>query len=295
MGELGFRLLQAFPDGYEPLRQDFNRVMAELEVALSTIAVTSRTLDGTALGVAKAVSDLSQRTERQAIGIQQTAQAISEVTQAVANSADDLGEASRVVTVAQGEAEASTVIVNEAVAAMRRIETSSNQISKIVGLIDEIAFQTNLLALNAGVEAARAGEQGKGFAVVAQEVRALSQRTATAAKEIKSLIEESGENIGAGVALVGRTGEALERIREEVGEIHGVVTSIAVSGRIQAQSLKDVNVAVGQIQRITEQNGAMAIESTRSVGALTLGVYTLDQQIGKFNVSGAPPARRRAA
>jgi methyl-accepting chemotaxis protein len=295
MGELGFRLLEAFPDGYEPLRQDFNRVMAELEVALSTIAVTSRTLDGTALGVAKAVSDLSQRTERQAIGIQQTAQAISEVTQAVANSADDLGEASRVVTVAQGEAEASTVIVNEAVAAMRRIETSSNQISKIVGLIDEIAFQTNLLALNAGVEAARAGEQGKGFAVVAQEVRALSQRTATAAKEIKSLIEESGENIGAGVALVGRTGEALERIREEVGEIHGVVTSIAVSGRIQAQSLKDVNVAVGQIQRITEQNGAMAIESTRSVGALTLGVYTLDQQIGKFNVSGAPPARRRAA
>ena len=160
-------------------------------------------------------------------------------------------------------AEASGEVVREAVAAMSQIEKSSEQISQIIGVIDEIAFQTNLLALNAGVEAARAGDAGKGFAVVASEVRALAQRSSDAAKEIKTLISASSQHVETGVGLVGRAGDALEDIASKVVEISELVSTISSSTQEQATALKEVNVAMNQMDQVTQQNAAMVEEIHR--------------------------------
>jgi methyl-accepting chemotaxis protein len=167
---------------------------------------------------------------------------------------------------------------------MSAIETSSKQIGQIIGVIDEIAFQTNLLALNAGVEAARAGDAGRGFAVVASEVRALAQRSADAAKEIKALISASTQQVGQGVELVGETGRALDRIVKQVNEISGVVTEIAASAQEQAAGLNQVNTAVNQMDQVTQQNAAMVEESTAASHALSREADELSRLVGQFKV-----------
>jgi methyl-accepting chemotaxis protein len=173
---------------------------------------------------------------------------------------------------------------------MGEIEKSSGQITSIIGVIDEIAFQTNLLALNAGVEAARAGEAGRGFAVVAQEVRALAQRSADAAKEIKTLIANSGAQVERGVKLVGETGRALGEIVEKVGQIDGLISEIAQSSKEQATGLSEVNVAVNQMDQVTQQNAAMVEEATAASASLRSEAGELRQIVGRFKVGAAPSA-----
>jgi methyl-accepting chemotaxis protein len=170
---------------------------------------------------------------------------------------------------------------------MSEIEKSSTQISQIIGVIDEIAFQTNLLALNAGVEAARAGEAGKGFAVVASEVRALAQRSAEAAKEIKGLIQASTTHVSSGVELVGETGKALDRIAIQVTEINAIVAEIAASAQEQSTGLAEVNTAVNEMDQVTQQNAAMVEQSTAASHSLAQEADALATLIGRFDVGGA--------
>jgi methyl-accepting chemotaxis protein len=189
------------------------------------------------------------------------------------------------VASAKSNAERSGDVVRNAVSAMGEIERSARQISEIIGVMDEIAFQTNLLALNAGVEAARAGEAGKGFAVVAQEVRALAQRSTVAAKEIKALISSSSQQVSAGVNLVGETGKALEQIAAQVGDINAAVGEIAQAAEEQATGLLQINMSVSQMDKVTQQNAAMAEESTAASHTLAQETNELARLIGRFKLS----------
>ena len=219
-GDLTYRLNTPFTEDYEKIRHDFNTTATSLQQAMVTIASSTQAIRFATSEISTAADDLSRRTEQQAASLEETAAALDQITATVKKTADGAGHAREVVASAKSDAEKSDQVVRQAVAAMSEIEHSSQQISQIIGVIDEIAFQTNLLALNAGVEAARAGDAGRGFAVVASEVRALAQRSAEAAKEIKGLISASTKQVEQGVDLVGETGKALERIIAEVTEIN---------------------------------------------------------------------------
>ena len=240
--------------------------------------------------ISQASDDLSKRTEQQAATLEETAAALDHITATVRKTAEGSIQASSVVAGAKDDAEKSGVVVREAVAAMGQIEQSAQQISQIIGVIDEIAFQTNLLALNAGVEAARAGDAGKGFAVVASEVRSLAQRSAEAAKEIKTLISTSSKQVNQGVALVGQTGEALQRIVSKVLEITGLVSEISASAQEQATALAQVNTAVNQMDQVTQQNAAMVEQSTAASHALTREAGELARLMARFQTGAAAPA-----
>ena len=178
-------------------------------------------------------------------------------------------------------------VASRAIDAMGEIERSSNEIGNIIGVIDEIAFQTNLLALNAGVEAARAGDAGRGFAVVASEVRALAQRSAAAAKEIKTLISASGRQVGEGVQLVGDTGEALQRIGGQIERVTAIAGEIVASSQEQSSGLQQVNIAVAQMDQVTQQNAAMVEQSTAASHSLAQDARELDRMMGEFALEEA--------
>ncbi|HMO43512.1 MAG TPA: methyl-accepting chemotaxis protein, partial [Phenylobacterium sp.] len=216
---------------------------------------------GGAEEITSASQDLSRRTEQQAASLTETVGTVGQIVSAVRQSADNARLAAEAASTARADAERSGEIMGQAIAAMQRIESSSTQIGQIIGVIDEIAFQTNLLALNAGVEAARAGDAGKGFAVVAQEVRALAQRSAEAAKEIKGLIAGSSSEVEHGARLVKDTGSALHSIVDRVGHIDGLIADIAAAARDQSENLTQVNAMVGQMDQTTQHNAAMAEES----------------------------------
>ena len=296
-GQLDFRLDEAFDGEYERLRVDFNDAIAKMEETLRTIVAAAEAIRGGSNEIGAAADDLSRRTEQQAANLEETAAALDEITATVSTSAQGAARAQSVVAASKSDAEDSSVVVREAVQAMSGIEQSSQQISQIIGVIDEIAFQTNLLALNAGVEAARAGDAGKGFAVVASEVRGLAQRSADAAKEIKVLIANSTQHVGQGVDLVGRTGQALERILGQVTEINGLVSDIARSSTEQATGLAQVNSAVNQMDQMTQQNAAMVEESTAATMTLNQQVDHLFALVRQFRVSGssAPVTTTRRA
>jgi methyl-accepting chemotaxis protein len=286
-GDLTYRLEQDFPEAYKRLRMDFNGAIAQLEEAMSTIVHAASGIGAGSDEIASAADDLSRRSEQQAASLEETAAALDEITATVKRSSAGALEAAKVVGSTRTDAERSSVVVRNAVEAMNQIEKSSQSISQIIGVIDEIAFQTNLLALNAGVEAARAGDAGRGFAVVAQEVRALAQRSADAAKEIKTLISTSSQQVNQGVSMVGQTGEALQAIVGKVGEIDALVGEIAASGQEQATGLNQVNAAVNQMDQTVQQNAAMVEQSTAASHALKGEASNLMQMISRFQVSGA--------
>ncbi len=290
-GNLTVALNHPFAPEYERLRNDFNAAVSGLQTALQDIQVHSRAITTGTTEIASGADDLAQRTERQAAGLQQTAAALDAVTATVRQTAASSGRAQRVTATAKTEAEGSSVVVSETVAAMSAIEGSARQIGQIIGVIDEIAFQTNLLALNAGVEAARAGESGRGFAVVAQEVRALAQRAADAAKEIKTLVTTSMQQVERGVRLVGETGQALTRIQSGVVEINLAIDEIAASATHQATGLAEVNSAVGEMDRTTQQNATMVEESTAATHALARETDALDRAIARFTLTIDRPTR----
>ncbi len=289
-GDLTYRLDQEFPEAYKRLRMDFNGAIAQLEEAMGTIVHAASSIGAGSDEIASAADDLSRRSEQQAASLEETAAALDEITATVKRSSAGANEASKVVGSTRTDAERSSVVVRNAVDAMNEIEKSSQSISQIIGVIDEIAFQTNLLALNAGVEAARAGEAGRGFAVVAQEVRALAQRSADAAKEIKTLISTSSQQVNQGVSMVGQTGEALQAIVVKVGEIDALVSEIAASGQEQATGLNQVNAAVNQMDQTVQQNAAMVEQSTAASHALKGEAGNLMQMISKFRVGAASGA-----
>ncbi|MDE2239473.1 MAG: HAMP domain-containing protein [Rhodospirillales bacterium] len=286
-GDLMFRLNAPFRTDYEKLRGDFNNAMERLHQVMKVIMGNASNIRAGTGEIAAAADDLSRRTEQQAASLEETAAALDEITATVRRTAEGASHAHDVVNSAQADAEQSGTVVRDAVAAMSGIETSSQQISNIIGVIDEIAFQTNLLALNAGVEAARAGDAGRGFAVVASEVRALAQRSADAAKEIKSLISTSTRQVVSGVDLVGQTGTALARIVSQIGEINGVVRQIAASAQEQATGLHQVNAAVNQMDQVTQQNAAMVEQSTAACHSLAQETEKLAQLTSRFQIGEA--------
>ncbi len=284
-GDLIWRMREdAFQGDDVQTPRDFNAAVERLQSTMAGILDAARNIRGGCAEISAAADDLSQRTERQAAGLEQTAAALDQITATVRRSAEGAERARQVTLNAKAAAERSGVVVKEAVGAMSGIEKSSRSITQIIGVIDEIAFQTNLLALNAGVEAARAGDAGRGFAVVAQEVRALAQRSADAAREIKGLISASSEQVGKGVKLVGETGETLDQILTQVAEINDLVGEIAASAKEQAVGLAEVNKAVGQMDQVTQQNAAMVQQSAAASHALSNEAAELERLVGRFQI-----------
>ncbi len=300
-GDLTYQINEPVSEDFEALRDDFNSAVKQLGDTLTSVAAATRTIDGGTREISAGTEDLSKRTEQQAASLEETAAALDQITVNVTNSTQRAEEAREIATRAKSSATKSGEVVAQAVDAMSRIEGSSNQISNIIGVIDEIAFQTNLLALNAGVEAARAGEAGKGFAVVAQEVRELAQRSAQAAKEIKGLIQNSAGEVGNGVKLVRETGEALKGIENLILSINDHMNAIATSAREQSSGLSEVNTAVNQMDQVTQQNAAMVEESNAASASLAMESERLSDLIARFKLangwapSAATPAPRTAS
>lgn len=284
-GDVSFQLSEPFAAEYEPLRHDFNASLKQLGSTLSSVMQSVENIDTGTREISSGANDLSKRTEQQAAALEETAAALDEITVNVSTSSKRTEEARSVAILANQNAAKSAEVVSNAEKAMRRIEESSQQISNIIGVIDEIAFQTNLLALNAGVEAARAGEAGKGFAVVAQEVRELAQRSASAAKEIKGLIHNSSSEVDNGVKLVRDTGVALKAIGDYVSQINQLMDAIATSAREQSTGLAEVNTAVNQMDQTTQQNAAMVEQSTAASAALAQEATRLRSLVSQFSLS----------
>jgi len=297
-GDLGYRLDADTPPEYRELRDDFNSAAETLEATIRAIAASAGQVGGRAEEIAGAAGELSRRTEQQAAGLEETAAALDQITATIQATADGAERASSAAARVRQEAERSGQVAEAAVTAMERIEQSSTTIGRIIHVIDEIAFQTNLLALNAGVEAARAGEAGKGFAVVASEVRALAQRSADAAKEIAALIATSSGQVTEGVGLVGESGRLLEAIIGQIGEIDGVVGSIAAAAREQATGLAQVNSAVNQMDQVVQQNAAMVQQAVAASDGLRRESGEMLRAVARFDLpptdASAPPEAARA-
>jgi methyl-accepting chemotaxis protein len=289
--DLSAALRTEFPGEYEAVRRDFNAALETLGETMRRIAQNAEAVRAEAAGVTAASDNIARRTEHQAATLEQTAAAVAQLTEAVARSAERAKSAQGAVRTAKAETDISGRVLEETLGAMAELEASSRQIGTILSVINDIAFQTNLLALNAGVEAARAGDAGRGFAVVATEVRALAQRSADAAKEIKMLIGASTRQVDEGVKLVGQTGEALTRIVAQVNELTGLVRDIASTAEDQAAGLREVNTAVKQMDQVTQQNAAMVEEATAACHNLAGEADDLARLVARFELGeGAGPA-----
>ena len=228
--------------------------------------------------------DLSQRTEEQASSLQQTASSMEQLTSTVKQTADNAQQATRLSHTAHEEATKGGEVVGKTIEAMSEINAASKKIADIIGVIDEIAFQTNLLALNAAVEAARAGEQGRGFAVVAAEVRNLAQRSATAAKEIKGLINDSVEKVNHGTQLVDTSGQSLEEILNAVKKVNDIIAEIATASQEQSAGIDQINKAITQMDEVTQQNAALVEQAAAGSESLNDQAINLNQMMTVFKL-----------
>ncbi|PDT10727.1 MULTISPECIES: methyl-accepting chemotaxis protein [unclassified Rhizobium] len=294
-GDVSQTIGTPFVGRLEQLRVDFNASLLRLQDTLSGIRDSASTIQRNSGAVSASADELSKRTEAQAANLEETAAAVEEITVTVRSSAERAREANSVVAATKKTADNSGAVVGDAVAAMERIEEASQRIEQIIEVIDDIAFQTNLLALNAGIEAARAGEAGKGFAVVAQEVRELAQRSADAAREIKSLIETSSREVTAGSELVQKTGSVLASISHEIIAISGHVETIATASRDQSAALQEVNGSVNAMDQMTQKNASMVAETTQASRLLAGEADTLMALIERFRIGAEPVAAHLGA
>lgn len=283
-GNLACDIETPFVANYEALRENFNHSLSNLRESMSSVVDASQNVDRYSDEQKSAATDMAHRTESAAVTLEETANAIHDLSDGVKATADRASRVDSVMQSARTEAENSSTVVTSAVKAMDQIQQASNEISKIINMIDDIAFQTNLLALNAGVEAARAGSAGSGFAVVAHEVRALAQRASTAAGQIKELTNASEDHVSHGVAMVGRAGDALTSIIGQVTSVSDLVTEIADGVQTQSLGLDKINGAMRQLDTVTQQNTAMAEEASASSQLLQREAQNLSGIVSRFEM-----------
>ncbi|MFD1326892.1 methyl-accepting chemotaxis protein [Mycoplana ramosa] len=281
-GDLEESMTEALAAEYVAMARTYNNAVEALRATLADVRATTVEISGGAGNLASSADDLARRTEQQAAALEESTRALRQLTDIVRSTAESAQRTAVSVDETHIYAIRSGEVVARAVEAMAQINRSSEKISTIIGVIDEIAFQTNLLALNAGVEAARAGEAGRGFAVVAQEVRELAQRCAGAAREIKGLISDSSAQVRSGVSLVEETGKALTVINGHISSIHQLVGNIEQAAAAQYEGLNEVNQAVHQVELITQQNAAMVEENTAEIHGLRSRVEVLNRKIDHF-------------
>ncbi|MCJ8335750.1 MAG: methyl-accepting chemotaxis protein [Epibacterium sp.] len=289
-GNLTHRCKPSSIEDIARLANSYNEAVKSFEDAISTVRTVAEGVERTSDEMDTSSGELSKRTENQAATLEQTAAAIEELTATVRSSAEGAKEVEHAVNAARTTAEESGQVVSDAINAMSQIEKSSEEIAKIISVINDIAFQTNLLALNAGVEAARAGDAGRGFAVVASEVRALAQRSADAAGEIKGLILESSKHVSNGVTLVGRAGTELENIIGSVNSISENVTTIARGSEEQATTLGEINTGINQLDEVTQHNAAMVEEANAASRTLANDAKEMTRQMARFTTVGGKGA-----
>lgn len=282
---------RSFSPEFEPLRRDFNSSIGAFQQTLSGVLNQTDFLKQNGEAMSQSAAELSERTRQQVAALETTASALAQATSNVRSATMRTRETRKLASDARLAAASSVEVVRNTVSAMERIEAASNEIGKIIGVIDEIAFQTNLLALNAGVEAARAGEAGKGFAVVAQEVRELAQRSASAAKEIKTLVNTSADEVKDGVRLVGETGKALQEIESFVEAIDRNVDGVATSSAEEAVALDEINRSVMDVDRMAKANAEMVAHSTEISQSLSDGTAVLNELVSRFKLNRRGTAR----
>ncbi len=285
-GNLTVRMDGQFEGAFAQIQTSINETMERLNDTVQQVIEAADAVNGGASEISSGSHDLASRTESQASSLEETAASMEEVTSAVNGTASNAREASKLADEAKTVAIRGGDVVGDAVKAMGAIEHSSRKISDIIGVIDEIAFQTNLLALNAAVEAARAGEAGKGFAVVASEVRSLAGRSSTASKEIKALIQESGEQVLTGSTLVNRAGQSLEEIVKSVMRVGDIIEQIAVASQEQSAGIGEINTAISQMDEMTQQNAALVEETNAAVVSLAQKGEELTRLISFFQIDG---------
>ncbi|WP_172328961.1 methyl-accepting chemotaxis protein [Mangrovicoccus sp. HB161399] len=288
-GDLTASIDVEFPPGYEELRLNFNRTIDALARLVLVIRESSQNILSSSTEVSSVTTDLAKRTEKTAATLEETAAAVAQLTASAASSAGNSRTTEKAALQVRSEAQASQDIVRSTIAAMEAISESSEKISRIIHVIDDIAFQTNLLALNAGVEAARAGETGRGFAVVASEVRALAQRASDAAREIGTLIGQSNENVRDGVDRVAQTGNSLDGIVKLIDGIAENISALATTADEQSLSVREINTATNQLDSMTQQNAAIFEETSASTMDLTREAETLASEVAKFRQGGDGP------
>jgi methyl-accepting chemotaxis protein len=292
-GELATRLaLEGKVGFFEAASRGINQLADNMAQIVALVKEASGEVYRASKEIASGNSNLQQRTEEQSASLEQTASSMEQMTTTVRQNADNAGEANQLAVAARDQAEQGGTVVNKAVHAMSDINESARKIADIIGVIDEIAFQTNLLALNAAVEAARAGEQGRGFAVVATEVRTLAGRSATAAKEIKALIQDSVQKVEDGSLYVTRSGQTLEQIVASVKKVSDIVAEIAAASREQSAGIGQVNRAVLQMDELTQQNAALVEQATTASQAMAHEAHALYELMGSYRLGDlARPAQ----
>jgi len=270
---------------FAEIGKGINQLTDNMTEVVSRVQAAATEVSRGAEEITQGNTDLSQRTEEQASGLEETASSMEEMTSTVKQNADNASKASQLATAARDQADKGGAVVNRAIRAMTEINDSSKKIVDIIGVIDEIAFQTNLLALNAAVEAARAGEQGRGFAVVATEVRNLAGRSATAAKEIKGLIQDSVRKVEEGSALVTQSGQTLEQIVTAVKKVSDIIGEIAGASQEQSAGIEQVNKAVMQLDEMTQQNAALVEQASAASQSMASQAKALTEMMERYEVS----------